>query len=145
MKIESQVDVAKPIQEVWEWTDDPDNLKQWQKGFQRYELISGDMGEVGMVAHQHYKEGKREFYLRETLLEKDAPHHAQLELHHKTMTSIIDMNFVETGEQSTRVSCICDIELKGIWKIIGPLMRKAFQKRQDEGFEMMKTAVEAGQ
>lgn len=144
MKIESRIQVERPLQEVWEWTDDPDNLAKWQKGFERYELISGELGEVGMVAHQHYKEGKREFYLRETLLEKQAPNHARLELHHKTMTSIIDMDLIATNENSTEVSCLCAIELRGIWKILGPLMRKTFQKRQDEGFEMMKEAVEAG-
>ena len=142
MTITSEITIDKPVQAVWDFTDNEHNLGKWLQGFQRWELVSGERGKPGQVANQHYEERGRQFILQETILEMNPPHHSKLALYHKTMESVIDMRFDDV-DGKTKASLVCDIQLKGIWKILGPLSKKTFQKRQDDDFARLKAAVES--
>lgn len=144
MTITTNIMIDKPLKYVWDFADDEKNCEKWLSGFQRWELISGEKGKVGQVADQYYTEKGREFTLRETLLAHTPMSHVQIGLYHKTMSSVIDMNFKPFSEHQTALECKCDIDLKGIWRIMGPLMKKSFQKRQDGDFERLKSVCEAG-
>lgn len=139
----SETTIQRPVQDVWDFTDNPDNLEKWLRGFKRWELISGEPGKVGQVAHQHYEERGRNFFLKETILEMNPPYSSKLALSHKTMDSVVDMVFEEVSPGTTRVRCTCDIHFNGFWKLMGPLGRKQFQSRQDEDVERLKTAIES--
>jgi len=59
MLVQSTVIINKPIKEVWEFFKDPDNLKLWLGGFQRFEQVSGTPGTVGAKAkHWLAKDGE---------------------------------------------------------------------------------------
>jgi hypothetical protein len=41
MLVQSTIIIKKPIKEVWEFFKDPNSLKLWLGGFQRFEQVSG--------------------------------------------------------------------------------------------------------
>ena len=42
MKLDYTVVIDKPIEEVWDYTNDRDNLELWLNDFLRYEQVEGD-------------------------------------------------------------------------------------------------------
>ena len=50
MKFTCTVTINKPQQIVADFFADPKHLKEYQEGFQRKELISGNAGDVGAVS-----------------------------------------------------------------------------------------------
>ena len=64
---EYEVQIAKPLREVYGAFNNPDNLPRWLSGLQRFEQISGKPGEVGSKARHVYLERGREVEMFETI------------------------------------------------------------------------------
>ena len=61
--------IRKPIKEVWTFFKNPDNLKLWLSGFQKYEQVSGEPGTVGSKARHYFIEKGKELVLDEEIIE----------------------------------------------------------------------------
>ena len=70
MKLAHEVIVNKPLQTVWDYSNNPDNLSTWLNDFLRYEQISGDVKapKVGDKSNHSYRQGKGEFTMEETII-----------------------------------------------------------------------------
>ena len=71
MLTQTTVIINKPIKEVWEFFKNPDNLKLWLGGFQRFEQVSGTPGTVGAKAKHYFLEKGKELVLDEEIIEVD--------------------------------------------------------------------------
>ncbi len=97
MILSHEVTVNKPLQAVWDYSNNPDNLSKWLNDFLRYEQITGDnkAPKVGDKSNHTYQEGKREFTMEETITVYDPPHRIEL-----LMTSgYFDMQIVNRFEE----------------------------------------------
>lgn len=96
MNLSHEVIVNKPLQAVWDYSNDPDNLSKWLNDFLRYEQITGDVAapKVGDKSNHTYQQGKGEFTMEETITVYDPPNRVELFM----TSSYFDLQIVNTFE-----------------------------------------------
>ena len=102
MKHSGSIVINKSIELVARLFADRANLKEYQDGFQRKELISGESGKNGAVSKMYYDDGKRKMELTETITSNNLPHSFEAFYHHKHMDNTMKCNFTALDENSTR-------------------------------------------
>ena len=102
MKYKGSIDINKPQPKVAELFADPNYLKEYQDGFQKKELVSGQMGQEGAVSKMYYKYGKRDMELTETITANRLPDSFEATYHHKHMDNTMKCTFVPLGDDKTR-------------------------------------------
>ena len=102
MKFKGSIDINKPRNEVVGLFADQTNLKEYQDGFIKKELVSGKEGEEGAVSKMYYKYGKRDMELTETIIANQLPDSFESFYHHKHMDNSMKCSFVALDENKTR-------------------------------------------
>lgn len=142
MKYQNEVIINAPREKVVALFDDPENLKKWQKGFVSMELIEGDPGEVGAKHKLHYKMGKRDVEMIETVTARNLPENLSGTYEAKSVFNAISNNFEDQGNGTTRYWTENEFRLSGSMKIFGWLMPGAFKKQSQKYLEDFKAFVE---
>ena len=144
MNITTSIIINKPVKEVWDFYDNPDNLERWLTNFKSFELISGKQGETGTKAKHIYEEKGRLITMYEVITEK-VPYHkltGTLTMP-KMMESSIQNIFKEIDADKTELTCITEIKFEMFsLKLFGFFLKKGFQKRQDGDLKKLKIAIE---
>jgi len=111
VKLEHEVTINKPIQVVWDYTNDRDNLHLWLNDFVRYEDPIGDENapKIGDTVTMVYRQGKSEFSMLEEITEWDPPNHLKTLMTSKAMDMTIVSKFEEIGENQTRLYAGADL------------------------------------
>lgn len=144
MTIISRVSIRRSVKEVWTFFDNPANLPLWLTGFKRFEPICGTQGEVGAKAKHVYEERGRTIEMIEeiTLKEKYQRFHGTLD--HQSMRSVIETEFIEIDATHTQMTATVHVTFHTfLFKLMMPLMKGVFQKRQDGDLIKLKSCVEA--
>jgi hypothetical protein len=102
MKHKGFIEIDQSLYTVAELFANPDNLKEYQDGFIKKELISGEKGKVGAVSKMFYKHGKHDMELIETITKNELPHSFEASFHHIHMDNTMKCNFVALGEKKTK-------------------------------------------
>ncbi len=102
MKYYGSIDIKQPIKKVTELFADPKNLKEYQDGFIRKELVSGKEGDDGAVSKMYYKFGNREMELTETITQNELPNLFEASYHHKHMDNTMKCTFTALNDNQTR-------------------------------------------
>ena len=102
MKYKGSKDINKPQSVVAAIFADPDNLKEYQDGFQKKELVSGESGRAGAVSKMYYTYGKKHMVLTETITKNNLPDSFEAFYHHKHMDNTMKCTFIPIGEKKTR-------------------------------------------
>ncbi len=102
MKHKGSIDINQSLNKVAELFADPENLKEYQDGFLKKELISGKKGEVGAVSKMFYKHGNHDMELVETITKNELPYSFEASYHHKHMDNTMKCNFVTLSDNKTR-------------------------------------------
>lgn len=82
MKHKGFIEIDQSLHKVAELFANPDYLKEYQDGFIKKELISGEKGKVGAVSKMFYKHGKHDIELTETITKMN------FHIHLKPVTTI---------------------------------------------------------
>src|SRR6185436_5204289 len=143
MLTQTTVTINKPIKVVWEFFKNPDNLKLWLGGFQRFEHISGTPGTVGAKAKHCFLEKGKELVMDEEILEVIPEKKFVGTLGSSMMVNTVTNHFIDLGNGQTEYSISSDTQFKGfLWKQIGPLMKGEFRKRQEKDMQTLKEVLE---
>ena len=102
MKFKGSIEINQPIEVVAKLFADPNNLKEYQEGFEKKELVSGSEGEDGAVSKMYYKQGKHEMELTETITSNRLPNSFEAFYHHKHMDNTMKCIFTDLGGNKTR-------------------------------------------
>ena len=102
MKFTCSVTIQKPLQTVADYFADPKYLGEYQDGFQKKELISGEIGQEGAVSKILYAEGKRKMELTETILKNNLPEEFIGQYHHRNMDNTMRSTFTALSDQETQ-------------------------------------------
>ena len=102
MKYKGSIDINQSREKVTELFIDADNLKEYQDGFIKKELIEGNAGENGAISKMYYKYGKRDMILTETVIENNLPNSFEASYYHKHMDNTMKCTFTEINENQTR-------------------------------------------
>ncbi|MEP2446362.1 MAG: SRPBCC family protein [Balneola sp.] len=144
MKHSGSIVINKSIELVARLFADPANLKEYQDGFQRKELISGESGKNGAVSKMYYDDGKRKMELTETITSNNLPHSFEAFYHHKHMDNTMKCNFTALDENSTRYDY--EFEYTRIdWvmpKLMAVLFPGMYRKHGDKWMQQFKEFVE---
>ena len=144
MKFKGYVDVQKPLEVVAAYFIDPAYLKEYQDGFIRKEVISGQAGAKGTVSKMYYEYNGRDMILTETILSNDLPHSFEAHYHHKHMDNTMKCTFTPIDAGSTRYHY--EIEYTRInWimpKLIAILFPSMYRKQGEKWMQQFKAYVE---
>ena len=102
MKFKGSIDTNKPRAKVAELFVDPNSLKEYQDGFLKKELVTGQMGQEGAISKMYYKLGKRDMELTETITKNRLPDSFEAFYHHKHMDNTMKCRFVPLDDNKTR-------------------------------------------
>jgi len=144
MKFKCSVNIDCPIKKVVELFKDPRYLREYQDGFIRKELISGNEGEVNAVAKMFYKHGKKEMLITETIIVNNLPDEFIGNYHHKHMDNTMKCNFRKIGENQTKYTS--EIEYTAfrgfLPKLLAYLFPGLFKKQVQKWLDNFKEFVE---
>jgi carbon monoxide dehydrogenase subunit G len=129
MKYTTEIEINLPRQRVIELFDNPDNMAKWMEGLESFEHISGEPGQVGAKSRLHFKMGKREIEMIETVTVRNLPDELTGTYEAKGVFNIVKNRFVEKGEKTMYIT-EHEFQFKGLlMKFFGLLMPGAFKKQ----------------
>lgn len=102
MKFNCSVVINRPINEVVTLFKNPAYLGEYQEGFIRKELVSGEEGAENAVSLMYYKAGNREMEIEETILVNNLPDEFFGRYHHKHMDNTMQVWFSDLGNNQTQ-------------------------------------------
>ena len=144
MKFTLELPIRKSRAEVWKAFDNVENMKKWQPTLIKFENMSGTPGQPGAVSRLTYAEGKREFFLTEKITDRAEPERFDGMYDNEFADNIIKNTFIATSENETLWKMETEFKFKTlIMKIIGPLMKNNFVKRNEKDMERFKKLVES--
>ena len=101
MKFTCSVIINQPVEKTVALFSNPDHLKEYQDGFLRKDLISGQEGQEGAVSNMYYKMGKREMEITETIVTNNLPDEFFGRYHHKHMDNTMKCWFEAIDTNTT--------------------------------------------
>ena len=144
MRFKCSITINRPIDAVAQLFADPENLKEYQDGFIRKELITGNSGESGAVSQMYYKMGNREMELTETIIANRLPNEFQASYHHRHMDNTMKCLFTPVSENQTRYDT--EIEYTAfrgfIPKMVATLFPGVFKKQVQRWLDNFKVFAE---
>ena len=144
MKYAGSIVINKPIALVTKLFADSKNLKEYQDGFIKKELQSGQEGENGAVSKMYYKYGNRDMILTETIVSNNLPVSFEATYHHKHMDNTMYCRFTAIDDNKTKYEY--EFEYTRIsWimpKLIAILFPGMYRKQGDKWMQQFKNFVE---
>lgn len=142
MKYTSEITINLPRKRVIELYDSKENLYKWQSELQSFEHKSGKKGEVGAQSELHYKMGKRDVQMIETITKNNLPEEFHGTYDAGNVFNIQRNFFQEINENQTKWISESEFQFKGIGKLIFPLMKGSFKKQSYKFLESFKKFAE---
>jgi hypothetical protein len=102
MKFVGFIEIDKSRDEVVKYFADPKYLGEYQDGFLRKNLISGELGKDGSVSKMFYQYGKRDMELTETIIANQLPEFFEASYHHKHMDNFMRCKFTALSDHKTK-------------------------------------------
>ena len=145
MTFQYEIEIDKPVSEVYAAFYNPDNLPRWLIGLQRIEPISGTPGQVGSKSRQIYLERGRIVELIETITEHEPEKSFGGNIEGQGVNCSLHFEFVDRGSR-TLVRATSNLHSKSlIMRLMWPLIRGGIRKRQNGSIQRFKELLEAGE
>lgn len=142
MKYSSEIEINLPVKKVVELFDNPDNLKLWQPGLQSFQHLSGTPGEPGAKSKLHFKMGKRDIEMIETITVRNLPEEFSGTYEAKGVWNEVKNHFIPLDGNRTLYRSENEFRFSGFMKIIGFLMPGAFKKESMKYLQQFKEFAE---
>jgi len=147
MQCAAEVIISKPLQEAWDYANNPDNLKLWLNDFVRYEQLTGDVAnpKIGDTANQTYDQNGKEFVLKEEIVAYDPPNHVKLFMTHKWFDMEIVNDFESIASDKTRLLATAEtVRTNWLMKIMSLFMPNSkMQKDHVKQINKLKELIES--
>ena len=143
MKFTLVLPIARSRPEVWKAFDNIENMKIWQPTLIKFDIISGTAGQLGAVSRLTYAEGKREFFLTETVTQRAEPDRFDGFYENDFAVNTINNTFIAISDNETLWKMEVEFKFKTLlMKVVGPLMKKNFVARSEKDMARFKKFVE---
>jgi uncharacterized membrane protein len=129
MKYTVEIEINKPIDQVIELFDNPSNMKEWMKGLESFEHLSGIPGQPGAKSRLKFKMGKREIEMIETITVRNLPDEFSGTYDAKGVFNVVKIQFVKLSETKTKYISEQEFRFSGFMKLFGLLLPSAFKKQ----------------
>ncbi|MDT0554703.1 SRPBCC family protein [Patiriisocius hiemis] len=145
MKYTTEIVINLPREEVIKKLDSPENMKHWQRGLIKYEILKGTPGKEGAQMKLEYKMGKRDMVLTETILKNKFPEEFHATYDAKGVHNIQQNYFTELENGKTKWISKSEFQFAGFgMKLMGFLMPGAFKKQSLKYLTDFKNFAEKG-
>jgi len=134
--------IRKPVKEVVALFDNPENMKHWQPGLISFEVLEGTPGQPGARSRLHYKMGKREVKMIETIEKRNLPDEFTGTYKAKGVFNRITNRFMIEGEGNTKYVSEVEFRFSGFMRIIAMIMPGAFRKQTYKYMEQFRDFCE---
>jgi len=146
MILSHEVIVNKPLKNVWQYSNNPQNLNKWLNDFVRYEQITGDVTapRVGDTSSHTYRQGKGEFTMQETITLYEPPKRIELFMTSKYFDMEIVNRFEEIADDKTRLFASAEFVRTG-WMMKTIFLfssKKKMQADHERQIVKLKTLIE---
>jgi len=131
MKFTCTVTINASKEKVAAYFANPAYLKEYQEGFLRKELVSGEHGQVNSISKMYYKQGKKEMELTETIQGNNLPDEFLAQYHHKFTDNTMRSTFTTLSENETRYDAEIDYTaFRGFMVKVMVFIAPSFFKKQ---------------
>jgi hypothetical protein len=125
-----EIIISLPRERVIELFDNTANLKRWQPELLSFEHLEGEPGQVGAKSNMHYRMGKREIEMIETITVRELPDKFCGTYEAKGVWNSVENRFVETGPDQTKWVMQTEFKFEGLlMKLVGAIMPGSFRKQ----------------
>jgi len=143
MKFTQEIEINKPVKEVVELFDNPDNMYKWMEGLQSFEHLSGVVGQPGAKSKLIFKTGNRQMEMIETVTVRNLPYEFSGTYEAKGLVNNITNRFIDVAATKTKYVTENEFKLSGVMKLLGWLMAGAFKKQSFKFMTAFKHFVES--
>ena len=123
--------------------EDRDALFQLQEGLQSFEHVSGQPGQPGAVSRLHFKMGKREIVMTETIQKRALPRVFSGVYEADGVWNLVENHFTETRDGRTHWRIDTEFRCKGFMRVVAFLMHGMFKKQTAKYMDMFKNFAES--
>lgn len=124
--------------------DDPDNLHKWQEGLVSFEHATGEYGQAGSTSNIHYKMGRREVHMVETIVNRNVPDGFSATYEADGVRNLVENTFSEPEPGKTHWLVETEFKCKGILlNLMAKLMPGMFKKQTVKFMNDFKAFAEA--
>lgn len=141
MRIDRTVETSAPTAEVFDFLADFTNTEEWDPGTVRTDRISGNGG-VGTAYANTSRFLGRNTDLTYVVEVYEPGRRVALRGENKTVVAHDTMTFVPTATGGTSVRYVAEFELKGMAKMVAPLLTPAFTRLGDSASEQMRATLD---
>lgn len=142
MKYSEEISIKLPRKRVIELFDNPDNLYKWQPGLQSFEHTEGEVGKPGAKSTLHYKMGKRDLHMVETIVARDLPETFSATYETKGVWNFMENKFVDKGEHETLWQVNTEFKATGFVKLLTIFAPGMFKKQTCKNMQDFKAFAE---
>lgn len=148
MRANFYIDVKKPIQDVWDFISDIENIDHWLEGFSETKQTSDGEFAIGSTFASKYVYGSKLYQVAHVVTSIDIPHRLAFRMTagpHPADT-ILDLKPVK---DSTRVTQTLDIGVSTgsvgvVFLGLGPIARLSIMLKLRKELKTLKARVESG-
>jgi len=141
MRIDRTVETSAPTAQVFDFLADFTNTEEWDPGTVRTDRISGNGG-VGTAYANTSRFLGRNTDLTYVVEIYEPGKRVRLRGENKTVVAHDTMTFVPTATGGTSVRYVAEFELKGMAKMVAPLLTPAFTRLGDSASEQMRATLD---
>jgi uncharacterized protein YndB with AHSA1/START domain len=138
--ISTTVEINRPIEEVFEYLTNLDNAPEWS--VELVEVTHDGPFRLGATGTDVRMMGKNQVSMPWTVTEFSPPHRMVL-----AYTEPFPINaaflFASTASGGTQVTCNTEMEPKGRWRLLSPMMAREGAKTDRTQFEKVKEILES--
>lgn len=144
MKFICSVNIKLPKNRVVELWEDPNNLKEWQDGFESFDHVSGEPGTPGARSKMVYSNRGKKIVLIETIKVNNLPDEFEGVYKADAMTNTMRNTFTEIGPNETKWTAeINYYELNGFMiKLMSFLFPGLFKRQTQKWLDQFRDFAE---
>jgi len=144
MEFTHEVTIQRPIQRVWHFILETDNLKQWADGYLGYEQINGNPREEGSSSIHRYHVMGSLFEVTEEVIEIRTYELMRLKQIMRGQISEVETTLTEVNENEVKVKMTYTFHMQNaFYRLIASLTKSIHRRRIVKIVEKLKTILES--
>ena len=142
-KLSETIDVAVPPQFAFDWVADVENISRWQSGVFASQLLTPGPARVGSRFTETLKVMGLKLTSTCEVKELASPKTYAFDANGSQMNYTARFDFAPAPGGGTRITHQATIAMRGLWKLMEPMVRAEGTKEIKEEFRKLKSAMEA--
>ncbi len=142
MKFRSEVEIAKPMDELIVLIQDPENTLKWLEGLRSVKHISGEERQAGAISKVVFDSPAGRMHITETVVSNELPDEYIMRYEGPGYISYSNYTFQKLSNDTTRFVMQQQVELKGALKLAGGLVKGKMNRQLNISAESFKRFAE---